>query len=967
MNAAKTITANFTTDVPRTLNVTVAGMGSVVADPAQPTYLTGSSVAVTAVPDPGWAFNGWSGDLAGLANPETVVINTDKYITATFSEIPPAILADDFDACDLDPMWTVVDPYGDGGTAAIVDAYTGSARVAISVPGGNEHEIWNGWIGATHILQAAANTDFTLEAKFDSDLQDIGGQMGILIKESQARWIRVEFYRAADGYLRSLMTVGPAQDVLNVIIPDNVVAPLYVRVVRTGDTFTQYWSDNHENWYLTGTYPSYPMTVTGVGLYAGNRGLNAPAHTVLVDYLSNTLNVPPAEDAARNDLTVTVVGQGAVGRLPDLPDYDCGAPVELTATPALGWAFDSWSGDLVGNANPATVTMDGPLNVTANFVAIGASAVFANASGVLGLSTTRTCETGIPVEILRNGAENMRAFSATVNLAGLALCNGVASIQEGTYLNSQGATSFLVTDNLDGTYDVDGTIVGTPCGATAPTGVLFTIEVTNTIADGTGSISLTGLDIRDCDGVQLAASPGVPANIPIDSTPPANVTSLAATQALSGNPAGNSTAVGLAWTASVDGTAVQTVLFRKAFGGYPEYDDNGGAAPAVPVNPAAEGWALVASLPSTANSFSDLAGARDYWYYCAVSEDALGNRSTSLVTTGTLNYLLGDMSDGGVPVGDGDNRLDTADVSLLGNSYGTIDGDALYVATLDVGPTHNNSVFGRPTTDSSIGFEDLILVSINFGLDATVPALPASLLALASAPPAPAERNAVSLDIAALPAVGQTFAVDLAMLGDGTVQAMQVALVWDDNVLEVVGYQGGPLLTAQGGPSVVLSGAVGVIDIGLIGVRESGISGAGVVATATFRVIGTGVPGLQIAAIDARSNVNGNVPVGTDTVSGVGDVGLPQVSALYAAYPNPFNPMTTISFDLARPGHVRVSIFGVDGRLVRTLVDDNFVAGRHDQVWTGRDDAGRAVASGVYFYRMVGPGIEQTQRMLLVK
>ncbi len=77
--------------------------------------------------------------------------------------------------------------------------------------------------------------------------------------------------------------------------------------------------------------------------------------------------------------------------------------------------------------------------------------------------------------------------------------------------------------------------------------------------------------------------------------------------------------------------------------------------------------------------------------------------------------------------------------------------------------------------------------------------------------------------------------------------------------------------------------------------------------------------------------------------------------------------MTTLSFDLAKAGQVRVRIYSVDGRLVRTLVDDNMVAGRHEKVWQGRDDNGRAVASGTYLYRMDGPGIQATRRMLLVK
>ena len=158
------------------------------------------------------------------------------------------------------------------------------------------------------------------------------------------------------------------------------------------------------------------------------------------------------------------------------------------------------------------------------------------------------------------------------------------------------------------------------------------------------------------------------------------------------------------------------------------------------------------------------------------------------------------------------------------------------------------------------------------------------------------------------------------------------------------------------------------MDIVLAGVRELGISGVGPVARATFRVTGVGDAGLQIGDIVARDNANKSVSVSVATVTDVpGDSVVPRVSTLNPNYPNPFNPMTTISFDLATAGRVRISIFSIDGRLVKTLTDESFRAGRHERVWAGRDDRGRTVASGTYLYIMEGPGIRQTRRMLLIK
>jgi hypothetical protein len=83
--------------------------------------------------------------------------------------------------------------------------------------------------------------------------------------------------------------------------------------------------------------------------------------------------------------------------------------------------------------------------------------------------------------------------------------------------------------------------------------------------------------------------------------------------------------------------------------------------------------------------------------------------------------------------------------------------------------------------------------------------------------------------------------------------------------------------------------------------------------------------------------------------------------------PNPFNPATTIPFELTRADRVQLDVFDVAGRRVRALLDGQRAAGLHQAAWDGRDDAGRAVASGVYFYRLQAAGRVETRRMLLLK
>lgn len=84
-------------------------------------------------------------------------------------------------------------------------------------------------------------------------------------------------------------------------------------------------------------------------------------------------------------------------------------------------------------------------------------------------------------------------------------------------------------------------------------------------------------------------------------------------------------------------------------------------------------------------------------------------------------------------------------------------------------------------------------------------------------------------------------------------------------------------------------------------------------------------------------------------------------------YPNPFNPATTISYDLQRPGHVRLSIFNVAGQRVATPVDDYQEAGNHRFVWNARSDDGRRVASGTYLYRLDVNGKQTAKKAILLK
>jgi hypothetical protein len=93
----------------------------------------------------------------------------------------------------------------------------------------------------------------------------------------------------------------------------------------------------------------------------------------------------------------------------------------------------------------------------------------------------------------------------------------------------------------------------------------------------------------------------------------------------------------------------------------------------------------------------------------------------------------------------------------------------------------------------------------------------------------------------------------------------------------------------------------------------------------------------------------------------------PAVFALSQNAPNPFNPVTTIPFSLKTVGDATLSIYNVQGQLVKTLVSGHHTVGQHTAVWNGTTVNGRQVASGVYFYRLVTDQGTRVRRMTLVR
>jgi hypothetical protein len=93
----------------------------------------------------------------------------------------------------------------------------------------------------------------------------------------------------------------------------------------------------------------------------------------------------------------------------------------------------------------------------------------------------------------------------------------------------------------------------------------------------------------------------------------------------------------------------------------------------------------------------------------------------------------------------------------------------------------------------------------------------------------------------------------------------------------------------------------------------------------------------------------------------------PENFALRQNYPNPFNAETVVSFRLMRSGDIKLEVYNILGRKVKTLARGRFEAGRHAVIWDGRDQSGKPVASGVYFYRLESSQGNLSRKMILLK
>ena len=550
-------------------------------------------------------------------------------------------------------------------------------------------------------------------------------------------------------------------------------------------------------------------------------------------------------------------------------------------------------------------------------------------------------EQTVTVALDRNvGTLGVRGYEVTLQVTGPVDAFGVADFSDAGSLADLGLHYFRVVDNGDGTFTVNDAVLGVTPGllVDAP---LFSLALTGN-GDGPVAVEILSYKLRDPDNLPIFADVAGTSYL-VDCTAPEAVSGITA------EPHHNRVAV--SWVHDGTDTTVYEVYrgvwYDNATGlsAYPEYDDL--ADDLIPTRPsnravaAASGeWVLAGTVAVGTLTFDDVLtdfADRGVYYYEVFAVDAADNGSLAAPANDrATNYWLGDV--------DGDGFVTPyPDINDLGAAFATTPLDGVsWNAHCDVGPTDDMSRRGIPTTDNVIDFEDLMIFSMNFAVVSDVNKGAAGLKATA-------QLAWVQVD-------GGTYALRL-VAGSG-LKGVRVRVALPEGVS--VRVSEGPLLADQGGQVFFRNVGQGVdVNLAVLGVDNTFVGTGDLLTVATSAAIAP--TDLNVVL---RDGDNAEIEFNLD---GVSDTATPRAFGLRANYPNPFNPMTKISYSLPEAQQVELAVYSLDGRRVATLVNETRPAGEHEVIWTGRDDAGRLVASGTYFYRINAGPYSSVHKMTLMK
>ena len=129
---------------------------------------------------------------------------------------------------------------------------------------------------------------------------------------------------------------------------------------------------------------------------------------------------------------------------------------------------------------------------------------------------------------------------------------------------------------------------------------------------------------------------------------------------------------------------------------------------------------------------------------------------------------------------------------------------------------------------------------------------------------------------------------------------------------------------------------------------------------------------MNIASMDVWDMTPSNngpftVTLDLSATLGIDESTLPDVFALYNNYPNPFNPVTNITYDIPEVSNVTLEIYNVMGQKVRTLVAGSHEPGRYRVLWNATNDFGEGLSSGMYIYKIQAGDFVNVKKLILMK
>jgi len=207
-----------------------------------------------------------------------------------------AIVSDDFSNSALNTsLWTFINPRGDATLRM-----TGT-QASISFPARRSHDAWYTGNYEARIMQPATDSDFEVEVKFESSPIGNAAMNGIIVEQDSQNYLRFEFYSNATNTMIFAAVITPSAGTVKNDVSINATpgyAPLYMRIKRNGENWTQSYSLDGSSWTQSVTF-SESLKVSAVGVSAGNA-ITSPAYTSLIDYFFNTSS--PIEPQDGNDL-----------------------------------------------------------------------------------------------------------------------------------------------------------------------------------------------------------------------------------------------------------------------------------------------------------------------------------------------------------------------------------------------------------------------------------------------------------------------------------------------------------------------------------------------------------------------------------------------------------------------------------------------------------------------------------------